>query len=126
MTLRTSELTRIRGAHADWLDQTASSITRPDGGKTADGWPDATGTTVASSVACRCEPDATRGNEGSAASGVVALERWKVIFGHGVAALKPMDVIVVTSVGTFDVEAVTTGRGVNTHVVASCTRREAV
>jgi hypothetical protein len=125
MPLRASELASIRAVNAEWLNQTASSITRPDGGQTDDGWPDASPTTVASNVACRCEPDGKTGTERTAGAGVAAGDRWLVIFGHDVATLKPMDTITVTSVGVFEVQNVTSGRGVNTDVVARCVRLEA-
>lgn len=126
MTLRASELARIQAVSTSWLTQTAT-ITRPDGGVTSDGWADATPTTVASGVACRCEPDGKSSSESSAAGGVVASsDRWFVVFPHSIATLKPMDTITVTSVGVFEVQSVTTGRGVNTDVVARCIRKESI
>ena len=124
MVLRASELTRIRAVSTAWLEQSAT-ITRPDGGQTSDGWPDATPTTVASGVACRCEPDTSRGSEGGGAAGVTAGDAWTIIFAHSIATLKPMDIVVVSSVGTFQVQSVTSGRGVNTDVTARCVRMEA-
>ena len=122
MVLRSGELSRIRAVSTAWLQQSAT-ITRPDGGQTTDGFPDASPTTVASGVACRCEPD-SQGGERGAASGVIAGDRWRIIFAHSIAALKPMDTITVTGVGVFEVQSVTSGRGVNTDVVAVCARLE--
>lgn len=125
MTLRTSELAAIRATVAEWLPQTAT-VTRPDGGKTTDGWQDASPTAVATGVACRCEPDGKAGSESGTASGVSASsDRWFIVFAHNVATLKPMDTITVTSVGVFEVQSITSGRGVNTDVVARCIRIEA-
>jgi hypothetical protein len=124
LMLRAGELARIRAANAAWLPSVAT-ITRPDGGMTADGFPDASPTTVASSVACRCEPGGAS-TEQVVAAGVAAMNPWNVIFGHDVAELKPMDTITVAGVGVFEVQSVTSGRGVNTDVVARCVRMESV
>lgn len=123
--LRATELSRIRAVNAAWLEQ-AATITRPDGGQSTDGYPDASPTTVATGVACRLEPATMRGREAQVAGGVAAADAWNVVFGHDVAALKPMDTITVVGVaGTFEVQSVTTGRGVNTDVTARCVKREA-
>ena len=124
MVLRASELARIRAVSTAWLEQSAT-ITRPDGGVTADGFPDASPATIATGVACRCEPDGKASTESGSAGGVAAADRWFVVFPHSVATLKPMDTITVTGVGVFEVASVTSGRGVNTDVVARCIRMEA-
>lgn len=123
--LRAGELARIQAVNASWLPNTAT-ITRPDGGQTTDGFPDATPTAIATSVACRAEPDGKQGSEGVAGSGVLAGDDWFIVFGHDVATLKPMDTITVSGVGVFEAQSVTSGRGVPTDVVARCVRLESV
>lgn len=126
MPLRSGELSRIRAVSTAWLEQSAV-ITRADGGQTADGFPDSSPTTIATGQACRCEPDSKGSGEASGAGGVAAGDRWKIVFAHNVAVLKPMDTITVSGVnGTFEVQSVTTGRGVNTDVVATCVKMEAI
>jgi hypothetical protein len=123
--LRTGELARIQSTVEAWLPSVAA-ITRPDGGQTDDGYPDATPTSVASGVACRVEPASARGGqERLAGAGVTSNAPWNIVFGHDVAAIKPQDVIVVTSVGTFEVVSSTSGRGVQADVVANCVKRDA-
>lgn len=124
LPLRTSELTRIRAVNAAWLDQSAT-ITRPDGGKTSDGFADATPTTVGTGLACRVEPAGKGGEERLAGAGVTSSSEWVVVFKHDAPVIQPRDTIVVTGVGTFQVTASTSGRGVQTDVVARCVRVDA-
>lgn len=122
--LRDTELERIQALHDTWLNQTCS-ITRPDGGKTADGWPDATPTAVYTSIDCRAEPSTGNGRESRTADAAQAQDDWLVHLPYD-TVVKPMDTITVTSVGVFEVQRASSSRGVQTNVTATCVRLEAV
>lgn len=124
--LRPAELAAIRNVAESWLNQTCT-ITRPDGGITDDGVPDGTPVTIAAGVPCRAEPAASRGgDERMSGGGPASSAPWRVHLPHSVPRILPQDTITITSgAGVFEVVSSTSDRGVNTDVVASCTRRDA-
>lgn len=122
--LRDSELTRIQALHDSWLNQVCS-ITRPDGGKTTDGWMDATPTSVYTDLECRAEPSTGNGRERRVSDAAQSNDDWLVHLPSG-TIVKPMDTITVTDVGVFEVQRATTYRGVDTNVTAVCVKVEAV
>lgn len=122
--LRDTELGRIQALHDEWLNQVCS-ITRPDGGKTADGWPDASPTAVYADIDCRAEPSTGNGRERRVMDAVQSNDDWLVHLPSD-TVVKPMDTITVTNVGVFEVQRSTTSRGVATNVTAVCVKLEAV
>lgn len=119
--LSDDELASIRDTVEEWLPDTCT-ITRPDGGQTSAGRADGTPSTVASNVPCRVEPDNDRRREVEHQSGVFANPQWRITMPHDTPAVKPQDTIVVTNLGTFKVQAATSGRSIAADVVVNCVK----